>query len=200
MQTVFQLRATVIVAVVAVLVLLKVEPVSADHLEGKQLATGVAEHRLSGVDVYRTTIAEVIKMYGEPTSKRDLSEEVGHGTGKWYSYAWEKEGIKLVAWAHDETEHGTVVYGVDMWGSAPNERLGKTGRGLTLGSTLQQQKALYGDRFFVSSTYGKMLPSGPDPKSKIKSVLLEWHDGTQMVVDYDLNGHISHMQLMADMD
>lgn len=82
------------------------------------------------------------------------------------------------------------MFSVDVWGSAPNDGLGKSGRGLTLGSTLQQQKALYGDRFFVSST----------DKGKVKSVLLEWHDGTQLVIDYNSNGRISHMQLSANIE
>ena len=195
------IRAALIVAGVAVLVLLKPELAGADHLEGKQLAAGVAEYRLSGIDVYKTTIAEVIKMYGEPTSKRDIpAEGAKNGVDGYRDYLWEAKGLRLLAGTRYHNEHESEVYSVDVWGAAPHEGLGKTGRGLALGSTLQQQKALYGDHFFVSSTYGKILSSGPDTKGKIKSVLLEWHDGTQMVIDYDSNGHISHMQLMAEIE
>jgi hypothetical protein len=190
----FWLRGVIAVIEVVALALFLATPMAADHLEGKQQAPGKPEHMLSGIDVYKTTIAEVIKMYGEPTSKRDIpAEGVKKGVGGERNYIWERNGLRLGAWTyyHDDQEAG--VNGVDVWGTAPNEGLGKSGRGLALGSTPQEQKALYGDRFFVSSTYGKMLPSGPDPKGKVKSVLLEWHDGTQMVIDYDSNGRISHM-------
>jgi hypothetical protein len=200
-STEFSREAVVLIAVVAAFVLLTTAPVNADHLEGKQQALGRPEHMLSGIDVYKTTIAEVIKKYSEPTSKRNTpAEGVKDGVGGYRDYIWEIRGLRLLAGTGYHNDHESGVYSVDVWGTSPNEELGKSGRGLTLGSTLQQQKALYGDRFFISSTYGKMLPSGPDPKGKVKSVLLEWHDGTQMVIDYDSNGRISHMQLSANIE
>jgi hypothetical protein len=200
-STAFSHRAVGVIAAVAALVLLMEVPVAADHLEGKQQALGKPEHTLSKIDVYKTTIAKVIKMYGEPTSKRDYpTEGVKDGIGGERNYIWDMKGFRLAVWIFYRNDHESEVYSVDAWGTASQGDLGKTSRGLSLGSTFQQQKALYGNRFFVSSTYGKMLPSGPDPKGKIKSVLLEWQDGTQMVIDYDLEGRISHMQLIADIE
>lgn len=181
----------VVIAEVVAIALIMTTPMAADHLEGKLQALGKPEHMLSGIDVYKTTIAEVIKIYGEPTGKRDVpAEGVKDGVGGERNYTWEKKGLRLAVWTgyHNDRESG--VYSVDAWGATSNDGLGKSARGLTLGSTLQQQKALYGDRFFVSSK----------DKDKVKSVLLEWRDGTQLAVDYDSNGRISHMQLSANVE
>jgi hypothetical protein len=185
----FWRRGVFVFAVVAALAFLAAVPMTADHLEGKQQALGKPEHMLSGIDVYKTTIAEVIKMYGEPTSKRDIpAEGVKDGVGGTRDYIWERKGLRLLAGTGYHNEHESEVYNVDVWGSAPEGELGKSGRGLTLGSTLQHQKAVYGDRFFNSSGDTKY----------VSSVLIEWHDGTQMVIDYDVKGRIFHMQLSAD--
>lgn len=197
----FLQRFVPVIAVVAAFVFLTTAPTLADHLEGNQQALGEPEHLLSGIDVRNSTIAEIIKIYGEPTSKRDIpAEGVRDGVGGERNYIWESNGLKFGVWTgyHNEKESG--INSVDVWGNAAKGVLGMTGRGLSLGSTIQQQKTIYGDRFFVSSTFGKMLPSGPDPRGTVKSVLLEWRDGTQMVIDYDSNGHISHMQLSADIE
>jgi len=163
----------------------------ADHLEGKQRATGAPEHVLCGIDVYKTAVTEVIKAYGEPTEKRDIpAVGLKDGVGGERNYTWVKVGLRLAVWTGYHNDHESSVYGVDVWGPAPQGELGKSGRGLALGSTLQQQKAICGDRFFVSSR----------DKGKVKSVLLEWRDGTQLVADYDPDGHISHMQLSADIE
>ena len=193
-----RLRAGLCLAGVVVLGLLNAEPVAADHLEGKQQATGAPEHRLSGIDVSKTSIAEVIKIYGEPTTRRDvLAQSVKDGVGGERNYIWEKAGMRLEVWTGYNNDHESEVYSVDVWGTEPRAEFGRSGRGLTLGSTLEEQRAIYGNRFFVSSTYGKTPPSRPDPKARMKSILLEWQDGKQMVIDYDLNGRVSHMQLSA---
>jgi hypothetical protein len=200
-STRFLRRTVIILTAVAAFNFMMVVPVAADHLEGKQQAIGKQERILSGIDIYKTTIAEVIKMYGKPASRRDLPVKgVKDGVGGYRDYIWEFNGLRLLAATgyHNDKESG--VYSVDVWGAAPQGDLGKTAHGLALGSTLEQQKALYGDRFFVSSTYGKKLPSGPDTKGKVKSVLLQWRDGTQLVIDYDSKGRVSHMQLSADIE
>jgi hypothetical protein len=174
---------------------------AADHLEGKQQALGKPERMLSGIDVSKSTVAEVIQMYGKPASKRDIpAEGVKDGTGGERNYVWERGGIRLGVWTYYHNDHESAVDAVDVWGKSPSGVNGKSGQGLTLGATMEQQRIVYGDRFFVSSTYGQQLPNGPDPKGKVKSVLLEWHDGTQMVVDYDSNGRITHMQLSAEVE
>jgi hypothetical protein len=166
-------------------------PTAADHLEGKLQALGKPEHMLCAIDVYKTTVAEVIKSYGEPTRKRDVpAEGVKDGIGGERNYTWEDHGLRFAVWTGYHNERESRIYSVDVWGAATNGELGKTGRGLALGSTLQQQKALYETRFFVSSK----------DKARVKSVLLEWQDGTQLVVDYDSCGHISHMQLSANIE
>ncbi len=190
-STGFMGNLVVVIAEVVALALMMPVPMVADHLEGKLRAPGQPEHMLSGIDVYKTTIAEIIKIYGEPTSRRDVpAEGVKDGVGGERNYTWEKNGLRLAVWTgyHDDYESG--VYSVDVWGVTPNDGLGKSSRGLTLGATLRQQKALYGDHFFVSSR----------DRDRVKSVLIEWRDGTQLVVDYDSDGRISHMQLSANLE
>lgn len=166
------------------------ETAAADHLERREQATSKPEHILSGIDVYKTTLKQVFVTYGKPTSKVDIPPEgVKDGVGGERAYTWKKEEMRLIVGTAYHNKHESVC-SVDVWGSAPGNRLGKSGRGLALGSTLQRQKALYGTRFFVSS--GQI--------GKVKFLLLVWHDGTQMVVDYDTTGRVSHLQLFADIE
>jgi hypothetical protein len=79
-----------------------------------------------------------------------------------------------------------VAY-IDVWGDAPKGALGKTGRGLALGSTLAQQKAVYGDRYSV------MYPA----KGESSSVQIEWADGAFLMIDYGPSGHSDHMRLTS---
>jgi hypothetical protein len=71
----------VVIAEVVAIGLIMTTPMTADHLEKKLQALGKPEHMLSRVK-FKTTIAEVIKIYGEPTDKRDVpAQGVKDGVG-----------------------------------------------------------------------------------------------------------------------
>jgi hypothetical protein len=127
----FLRRAVFLIAEVVAFALMMTAPMVADHLEGSQQATGKPEHSLSGIDVYKTTIAEVIKVYGAPTSKRDIpAEGVKDGVGGERNYIWERKGLRLGAWTYYHNDRKTGVNSVDVWGTAPSEGLDRVVSGI----------------------------------------------------------------------
>jgi len=177
------------IAFLALLAFLHASPVQADGdgQQGRQ-AEGPAEHLLCGLDVYRSTLTQAITLFGQPAT---LKEMPGEGGDPAKSYAtWERDGMRMGVWTSLRRDREKAINTIDVWGSSSMGLLGASGRGLRLGGTLDQQKTIYGNRFYTNATYGS------DP-NKVESVLLEWHDGTQLVVDYDAGGRISHMQLNA---
>ncbi|MGA3371727.1 MAG: hypothetical protein ABSC48_08205 [Terracidiphilus sp.] len=176
--------------------------VSADHLEGDQLATGKPEHFLSGIEVYvkdqtkdglvlTTPVADVIKKFGTPTTK---SFEPGciytDKEGETRSYEWVRKGLRMGVLTDYYKGRESGVYSVGVAGNAPRGGIGVTGQGLKLGSTFQEQKAIYGSHFFISSRN----------KGKVKVVLLEWADGTQMSITYGPNERITNIGLNAKIE
>lgn len=163
--------------------------------------SGSPEQMLSGirVGVFRPgeTIASVIKRYGHPTTKDDTV--VSDGAEGTRLYTWQFPGLKMsvatyfshlpesTLWRKRKiTTESRVAY-VDVWGSAPRDRIGTTGRGLALGETLARQKVLYGDRF-------KALNAASDGS---QSVEIWWQDGTCLTIDYGANGRSNHFRLAS---
>ncbi len=137
------------------------------------------------------SIQEVIKLYGPPTSKED--SVVPDGAGGTRFYVWQWPGLRMsvaTLFYYLDAQHtiseSTVDY-VDVWGDSPQRAIGATGRGFMLGSMLQQQKAIYGDRYSISYT----------AKDGTKYVLVEWEDGTELTIDYGPNGHSNHIRLAS---
>ena len=67
----------------------------------------------------------------------------------------------------------------------PVEQLEPRVAACKLGSTLEQQKALYGDHYSTPYT----------AKDGTKYVLVEWEDGTELTIDYGPIGHCNHIRL-----
>jgi len=168
---------------------------SADDLNRSQLATGKPDHELSGIDVhatgyllFATDISQVTKRLGPPTSTEiQKGSFASDKSGESRTYVWAKNGIRIQARTDVSKNAESGVYSVDAWGNGSENGLGATGRGLALGATFQRQKAIYGNRFYASSV----------EKGQIKSVLIQWGDGTQLFIDYGPDQRIRHMQLMA---
>jgi hypothetical protein len=180
-----------------------------------QLATGEHEVTLSGVRVgirpvgtelpEGTPISEIVKLYGPPASKEDAV--VPDGAGGTRFYRWEWPGLKMSVATYffycpnGDTPNGcspnanrpeaqrTMVESapeyIDVWGDGPKGNLGITGRGLALGSTLEQQKALYGNRYETLYT----------EKDGTTHIQMEWSSGAYLMIDYGPSGHSNHMRL-----
>ena len=183
MKLIRQVSATVLLICIAALVCL------ADHLPDELIIPGVSEHKLCGIDIYRTHVQQIKAVYGQPTS---TSYSPLKDTDTVFSeYVWQKSDLKLRASVYrgkDGTENEAYV--VDVWGSHVDGQLGMTSQGIKLGCTIKCIQSRYGKRYMI--TQG--TPATP------KSLLLEWKDGTHLIVNFDSGGKINHMQLMADVE
>ncbi len=135
------------------------------------------------------SIDEVIKLYGPPTSREDAVVPDGAGGTRFYKWEWPGLRMSVATFfyyldAQHTISESKVDY-VDVWGDASSGAIGTTGRGLQLGSTLEQQKALYGDHYSTPYT----------AKDGTKYVLVEWEDGTELTIDYGPIGHCNHIRL-----
>jgi hypothetical protein len=172
---------------------------AAGYPDKDKLATGTPETKLSGITVgiqplgtqlpNGTPISEIIKLYGPTTSQEDAV--VPDGAGGTRFYKWEWPGLRMSVatyFYYVGGEQRTMVEShpayIDVWGDAPKGELGVTGRGLQLGATLEQQKALYGDRYTLLYA-----------EKGTTSVQLDWEDGTELMIDYGSTGHSNHIRL-----
>ncbi len=192
-------------------------PAAAGFGGEEHAATSKSESVLSGIRVgirpvgtqlpLGTPISEIIKLYGPPTSQEDAVVPDGAGGTRFYKWEWPGLRMSVATYffycpgpdgpnacspeANRPDAPRTMVESapayIDVWGDAPRGELGVTGRGLALGSTLDRQKALYGDRYEVSFV-------GSDGVTHIQ---LQWEDGAFLMIDYTPNGRCNHIRLTA---
>ena len=152
------------------------------------IASGTPEHTLSGINVYVTRIADARKRLGIPTRVVDYPERdrrVCESCG-FRKYWWETSALRLSAAAGFHTENGrrieSMLYAVEVWGTRPSKNgVGLTGAGLGLGDSITSVRRFYGDRMSIARSM----------------IIVEWKDGTELTVDADQTGQITHMQLIA---
>jgi hypothetical protein len=145
----------------------------AQHVPEDQLTAGKPETVLSGINVYRTKLDQVIAMYGKPSSQ----DKDAHGLPL---YIWQKSGVKLqVGTAYDDKDS---VYSVHVWGAKPAGQLGRTGKGLKLGCDLACLKRLYGP---------KVIQHSPT------EAMVAYSDETMLTVGFDERGRINHISLVG---
>lgn len=161
---------------------------AADHVREHILAHGRPDTVLCGIDVYHSTVAQAISKLGKPQRATKLpNTPPGWGGGV---YEWEKNGVRvrITAWRHAMS---STVYSVEAWGTRPAGILGRTGRGLALGGSLQEVVSIFGGRFWVNSRY-----EGGGPRS----LLIQWQDGTTITVSFDRSGKIDYLYLLASVE
>jgi hypothetical protein len=196
------LRRISLVAAMVALQFILAGPAAAGYPDKDQLATGKPERTLSGIEVgvdLGMSIAEVIQLYGPPASKEDAV--VPDGIGGTRFYKWEWPGLRMSVatmffYKHDEKNweakpvfvESRADY-IDVWGKAPKGVLGITGRGLALGSTLSDLKALYGEHYSIPYT----------EKDGSSHALVQWADGTELTVDYGPDGRCNHIRVAGGM-
>src|SRR5580698_6962733 len=116
--------------------------VLADDLPDRLRAKGNADTTLAGIDVYKSTIKELIAKLGQPTRVMDVRDRDLVAGGR--DYEWEKEGLKLVCGTWNDKGEDSVAYSVEVWGTGSGNKIGITGRGLKLGATLEDIHRIYG--------------------------------------------------------
>lgn len=146
-----------------------------------------AEHVLSGINVYGTSVQSLVSTLGKPVYICNLPDDEVPGAGV-KVYRWLVSTVQMEVSTHYRTVQGRVVesdvYAVDVWGPEPKGALGVTGAGVSVGGSLADLKKAYGPKF----------------KYDASQTTLQWKDGTQLLVEFDSKGRIFHMQLMAEVE
>jgi len=153
----------------------------------------VLEHWLSGIDVYATTVPEVVAAFGQPSSFQELTEKQVGNTGPVGSgervFDWRSHGLKMevsVGYYTDQKSHSVVesyVQTVDVRGSKPIGKMGVTRAGLKLGDTYADAVRIYG--------HAEKGPVG---------FAVNFADGTFLAADTDQFGRINHLHLDTNPD
>jgi hypothetical protein len=160
----------------------------ADHLPENLLARGKAETKLAGIRMNdRTRLADVIKLYGQPTRVESWESDEPNISSS-YDYYWAKPGLNL----HVQVER--LPRRIPAWervnlievGSGTSRKIGKTGRGLRIGQP--DLRRLYGRRFHLRNI----------PKRKIHDVMLQWREEEfSLVATLDRHNRIIGLSLSA---
>ena len=140
MKKLFRRRSS-IVGIFISLILCQL-PAKADHLPDKLLARGKPETKLAGIDLTRTKLDNVIRMYGRPKRETRVPNNPN-----WTGYIWELSGAKIELDVNNGPS-GKQIGGIYVEGIARG-KVGSTGRGLRLGDTIEAIKQLYGNKFQI---------------------------------------------------
>lgn len=156
----------------------------ADDLPEHLRIKGAADTLLAGIDVYKSTVREAIIKLGKPTKVIDYPE-TGPVAGE-RDYEWEEGQLKLTCGTWYDKGDESVIYSVEVWGKNADGRMGSTGRGLALGSTISEIHRIYGRRMLVNR-----LENG------IVQVTIQWRDDTTLYLFLSKSGHLNHIHLLA---
>jgi hypothetical protein len=168
-------------------------PARADHLPEELLASGKPEIALAGINLKTTKFKDVIRMYGQPTRKKQVGNDAS-----WTGYIWELPGAKLeVGVIQDKA--GPKIYDIYVEGTARG-KVGSTGRGLKFGDSIKTIKSIYGSRFELSNL-GKESPKEREEFTGVtvanKRVTMQWKkEDFTLTVGLDNAGRVSAMWLI----
>jgi hypothetical protein len=155
----------------------------ADEIPEAKRARGRRETVLAGIDLSRRTLAGVEKLYGRPDVVDKTPTPPGYSE---IEYRWERPGRNQLAVrtrnADGEPEH---LVEIDVWGEKPTGRIGRTGQGLTLGSTLRAVERIYGKRYEV------LRPAGQGRLA----LWIAWDDDWSLNLDFDEHQRVNHIQV-----
>jgi hypothetical protein len=159
---------------------------AADEIPEAKRARGRREIVLAGIDLARwglAPIAKIEKLYGPPSHVDKTPTPPGYSETE---YVWEKPGRnKLAVRTRSEGSGPERLVEVDVYGEKPTGRLGRTGRGLTLGCTMRCVEKLYGKRYEV------LRPAGQGRLA----VWLAWDEDFNLNLDFDEHQRINHIQV-----
>ena len=156
----------------------------AQHVPDDKTAPGKSDAILCGIAVHKTTIRQAIQQLGRPTIITDEPSAAREGGGRSYFWKIGSERLELFTW----NDHGneSIPYSVEVWGTAPDRSIGKTGMGLRLGDTLLDLRRIYGDRFEKKTLVNDTV-----------MVTVQWQDETTLYVYFNNHGQINHLHLLA---
>jgi hypothetical protein len=164
-------------------------PSRADHLSHNLAAQGKPETKLAGINLRNATLADIVRRYGPPTKVQGV-EEHDPGIASSFDYYWIKSGMHLhilVERFPNKLPDWQYVSLIEVNSSTVN-RIGRTGRGLKLGDSLDDLKRIYGPRYYVRNI----------SKFKIHDVMIQWRrEEYSLVATLDQNNRITKLSLAA---
>jgi len=171
--------------------------VRGDHLPDSKRATGPPEHSIAGIDVYSTSLRDLIQRLNAPAEHKRSPEtsDRKRETGTVF-YEWRLPKVRLrVATMYNcqlpgcEKMDESRIYVADVWGVEKSGGIGRTSAGLRLGDGVEDIKAKYGTRFSK-----QQLANGRS------TIMIQWKDDTTLTLDLDRAGRIDHMQLLSSIE
>lgn len=133
---------------------------------------------LAGIDIFHTTISDVIKLYGPPEGVYAAPEPYPAGTKQ---YKWGRLTVTLRVLVQP-TNSGEQITAVQIDGEGDGKPISRTGRGLKLNDKQQQIKKLYG-----------IEPSA-------SSASIEWADGIGLFIRVNAKSRVDRIELTRKMN
>ena len=150
------------------------QQVNVVHVE---FARGKPDTMLSGIDVCNTPMWKVFEKLGHP-------DRTDHPRNQ-PAFTWERPGVKLVVSEYTFLD-GLVPNFVQVSGRVPVGEIGRTGRGLALGATLNDIRRIYGGQFPVDVYRG------------VRRVSVLWENSSDaLYITLDKNDRVVGMELHA---
>jgi hypothetical protein len=142
------------------------------HVSAQQ-PTEPAETTLAGIELGRTTIADIEKMYG----KANVVQSAGETT----LFQWQRLTVTLTVATQFDSKNpsnpsGTVI-SVAIQGQGDNKEISRTGKGLKLGAKASDIRKVYG----VQETQ--------------PSTTVTWPNGTTLLIRIDDKSRVDRLEL-----
>ncbi len=128
---------------------------------------------LAGIDIFHTTIPDIIKLYGPPEGVYAAPEPYPAGTKQ---YKWGRLTVTLRVLT-EPSPSGDKINAIQIDGDGDGKPITRTGRGLKLGEKADAIKKIYG-----------VLPTG-------ESTTLQWPNGLTLLIHANAKSRIDRLEL-----
>ena len=134
------------------------------------------ENVLAAIDIFHSTIPEIIKLYGPPEGVFAAPEPYPVGTKQ---YKWTCLTVTLRVLT-EPTPAGDRIAAIQIDGDGDGKPISRTGRGLKLGEKAEAMRKVYG-----------VEPSG-------QSTTIEWPNGLTLLVRANEKSRIDRLELSVE--
>jgi hypothetical protein len=132
-----------------------------------------AESILAGIDIFHTTIPDIIKLYGPPEGVYAAPEPYPSGTKQ---YKWGRLTVTLRVLT-EPSSSGDKITAIQIDGDGDGKPISRTGRGLKLGDKAEAVRKIYA-----------VAPTGD-------ATTVQWPNGASLLVHTNPKSHIDRMEL-----
>ncbi len=157
--------------------------VSADELPAREQAKGKPEKILAGINIDRSRISDIIKLYGKPAKVSTDPKPPNLNVVETHHYYWSKGSTRLHV-----AMYGEYMGFIEVKGAPSSSQIVRTGKGLKIGDDLADVRRIYGPIFKVRNI----------PHLKIHDMMIQWRTQEySLVADLDEKGRIKSLILSA---